>query len=221
MGSVTTINQEFYQAPFSPITLEHLPFASLTAKSVSDLIATLDWGKRLGVAASYGEKCSLDALAFSTETRVLLITMDSTSRSAKLPKRVLKTDLLSDDSLEKHGFFMERLAAALYWDLSLHIRNAFDITSDGHSRGSVAACKDVLARARAYDSLNESAVKRIFAERSFTPSRRKAFALRAWACYIAAQASPSGMMPGAIDTSTKDPKARSNLSLRFKPRSSC
>jgi hypothetical protein len=212
MGSITTIHQQFYEAPIAPITLEHLPLASLTEKSVSDLIATLDWRKRLGVAASYGEKCCLDALVFSTESRVLLITMDATSKSAKRPKQVLKNNLLCDDSLEKHGFFVERLAAALYLDLGLHIRNAFDITSGRSQRGCVAAYKGVL-QARGMGSLNEPVVERIFAEQPFTPSKRKVFALRAWACYTAVQTSPD--MPGVIDTSTKDPKARFDPSLRL------
>ena len=208
MSSTTTIRQEFYKAPFPSITLEHLPLTSLTIESVSDLIATLSGGKRLGVAASYGEKCSLDALAFSTGTRVLLITMDAASRSATVHKRILKNNLLCKGSLEKHGFFMERLAAALYLDLSLQIQNAFDITSDGDRRGSLAAYKGVLEQARAQDLLDESAVKRIFAEQRFTVSRRNVFALRAWASYIAVKALPN--MPGVIDTSTKDSKARSD-----------
>lgn len=212
MSSTTTIQQQFYKARLSPITLEHLPFASLTQKSISDLITTLGGRKRLGVAASYGEKCCLDALVFSTETRVLLITMDATSRAAKRAKQVLRNNILCDDSLEKHGFMMERIAAALYLDLSLNIRNAFDVTFDGSQRGSMAAFKGVLARARAKDLLDESAVKHIFTERPFTLSKKKEFALRAWACYVAVQALPD--MPDVIDTSTKDPKAGSNIQLR-------
>lgn len=211
MSSVTTVRQQFYEAPIAPITVEHLPLASLTEKSVSDLIATLDWGRRLGVAASYGEKCCLDALAFSTATRVLLITLDATSKSAKRPKKVLRNNLLCDDSLEKHGFFMERLSAALYLDLSLHIRNAFDIKSGGSKRGCIAAYTHVLGQARSLDLLNESVVERIFADQPFTASQTKVFALRAWASYTAVHASP--YMPGVIDTSTKNLKARS----RFPP----
>jgi hypothetical protein len=206
MDSVTTIHQQFYKAPLPPITLEHLDLASLTAKSIADLVATLSSGTRLGVAASYGRKCVLEALAFSTESRVLLITMNGNSRSAKRQKRILKNNLLCNVSLEKHGFFMERLAAALHLDLGLFIQRAFDITSGGDTRGSVAAYMAILARARTGDSLNASVVKSIFAEQPFIQSRRGEFALRAWACYIAVQAFPDN--PGAIDTSIKNSKAR-------------
>jgi hypothetical protein len=206
MDSVTIIHQQFYKASLPPITLEHLDLASLTAKSVTDLVATLSSGTRLGVAASYGQKCVLEALAFSTESRILLITMNGNSRLAKREMQILRNDLLCDISLEKHGFFMERLAAALHLDLGLFIRHAFDITSDGDARGSMAACKNILARARTEDSLNESVVESIFADQPFILSRRKEFALRAWACYIAVQAFPES--PGAIDTSTKDSQAR-------------
>ena len=102
---------------------------------------------------------------------------------------------------------MERLAAALHLDLDLFIRNAFDITSDGDRRGSMAAYKAVLARARAEYSLNEPAVESIFSEQPPILSRKTEFALRAWACYVAVQASSD--KSGTIDTSVKDSQARS------------
>jgi len=204
--SVTTIHQRIYKASLPPITLEQLDFASLTTKSVADLVATLSKGTRLGVAASYGKKCVLEALAFSTESRVLLITITGTSRSAGRPKQILRNELLCDISLQKHGFFMERLAAALHLDLGLYIRQAFDIVSSGNNRCSMAAYKGVLSRARPQDSLDESFVKSIFAERPPILSRKTEFAMRAWACYIAVQALPDG--PGAIDTSVKGSQAR-------------
>jgi len=207
VDSITTIYQQFYDASLPPITLEHLDLGSLTAKSIVDLVATLSSGTRLGVAASYGEKRVLEALAFSTESRVLLITMDGDSKSTKRQKKILKNRLLCNVSLEKHGFYMERLAAALHLDFGLFIQQAFDIASEGDTRGSMSAYKAVLARARTEDSLNESFVESIFTEQPFILSRKTEFALRAWACYIAVQAFPD--KPGAIDTSIKDPQARS------------
>jgi len=205
MGSVTTIHQRFYNnASIPPITLEHVDLSSLTARSVADLVDSLS-GTRLGVAASYGEKCVLVALAFSSESRVLLITMNDTSKATKPQRRILRDKLLCNTSLEKHGFFMERLAAALFLDMGLRIRQAFDITSGGDNRGSMAAYKSILARARTQDPLNGSAVKYIFTEQAFILSRKAEFSLRAWACYIAVQGVPD--KPGAIDTLDKDMKA--------------
>jgi len=207
MDSITTIQQRFYKnASIPPITLEHVELSSLTANSVVDLVASLS-GTRLGVAASYGEKCVLVALAFSSESRILLVTMNDTSKSTKLQKRILRDGLLCNAFLEKHGFFMERLAAALFLDFGLRIRNAFDLTSHGDNRGSMAAYKAVLARARPQDALDGSAVKFIFTEQAFILSRKAEFALRAWACYVAVQGVPD--KPGPIDTSAKDMKARS------------
>jgi len=207
MDSVTTIHQQFYKnASIPPITLEHVDLSSLTSKSVADLVASLS-GTRLGVAASYGEKCVLVALAFSSESRILLVTMNDLSKSTNRQKRILKDELLCNTSLEKHGFFMERLAAALYLDLGLYIRNAFDLDSDSDTRGSMAAYKAVLERGRAQGSLNGSVVKLIFTEQAFILSRKTEFSLRAWACFIAVQGLPD--TPGSIDTSTKDTKARS------------
>jgi hypothetical protein len=207
MESVTTIRQRFYNAPLPPITFEHVDLTSLTAKSVADLIATMP-ETRLGVAASYGGECVLDALAFSTESRVLLITMSRNSRLAKHQLKILREGLLCNIFVEKHGFFMERLAAALHLDLGLYIRNAFEIGSRRDTRGSMAAYKGVLVRARPEHSLDESAVEVSFAEQPFILSRKAEFALRAWACYVAVEGLPD--QPGLIDTSAKDSQARSD-----------
>lgn len=205
MGSLTTVDQNFYEASLQPITVELVELASLTITSVSDLTATSGGGTRLGVAASYGKKRVLKTLAFSTETRVLLIVMNGNSRFANRGKGILKDALLCDVSLEKHGFFMECIAAALYLDLGLCIRNAFNIISDGDTRGSMAEYKGVLTRARPQYSLNTRAVIKAFAEKRFVRPKQNLFALRAWACYIGVQQLPNQL--GVIDTSTKETKA--------------
>ena len=205
MGSITTIHQGLYKTSLPPITLEHLDLPSLTVKSLVDLVATLSSGARLGVAASYGKECVLEALAFSTQSRVLSITMNDDSSLTKRQKQILRDGLLCNILLEKHGFFMERLAAALHLDFGLFIRQAFDIVSSGDTRGSMAAYEGVLGRARAGDPLNISVVKTIFTEQPFILSRKTEFALRAWACYIAVQAFPDN--PDVIDTSIKDSQA--------------
>jgi hypothetical protein len=208
MDPVTTIAQNFYKAPLPHITLEFVELASLTSKSVSRLVTTLGEGTRLGIAASYGEKCVLETLAFSTAIRVLFIMVRGDTVGASRQKKILREELLCNVSLEKHGFFMERIAASLYLDLGLYIRNAFDIASAGDKRGSMAAYKGVLVRAQTLLSLNERVVERTFAEQPFILSRIDDFALRAWACYIGVQAFPDS--PGAIDTSAKNMEARSN-----------
>ena len=210
-GSVTTIAQKFYKAPLPPVILEFVELTSLTAKSVMDLIATLGGGTRLGIAASYGEKCVLDTLAFSTETRVLLIMMNGNAKGAHRQKQILTDALLCETTLEKHGFFMERIAASLYLDLGLLIRNAFDIISAGDRRGSMAAYKGILVRAQTQLSLNESAVEKTFAEQPFILSRKDDFALRAWACHVGVQGFPDPQ--GVIDTSTKNTKVSPNRQL--------
>ena len=131
--------------------------------------------------------------------------MNRNSKLAKRQTQILRNELLCNISLEKHGFFMERLAAALYLDLGLYIRHAFDITSGGDTRGSMAAYAGVLARARAGHPLDEHVVESIFAEQPFILSRKTEFALRAWACYIGVQGLPE--KPGSIDTSIKDSQA--------------
>ena len=205
-GSVTTIHQQFYEAEFPAITLEDIDLAFLTPRFIADLLATLSSGMGLGVAASYGKKRVLEALAFSTESRVLLITMNGASRRAEPQKRILEDKLLCHASLEKHGFAMERLAAGLYLDLGLRIRHAFDIISAGDNRGSMAAYKALLKRARDEYSLNERVFKSIFSEQLSIKSRTTEFALRAWASHIAVQAPHN--KSGAIDTMIKSDGVR-------------
>ena len=145
MNSVETFCQNFYNnGSIPPITLEQVDLSSLTVKSVDDLITMLP-GTRLGVAALYGEKCVLVALAFSSESRVLLITMDGASGSAKQQKNILRDGFLCNILLEKHGYFVECLAVVLYLDLGLYIHHTFDLVSDGDRRGSMATYKGVLA----------------------------------------------------------------------------
>ena len=200
MGSITKFHQSLYKANLPPITLEHVDLALLTSRSILDLIATLGQGTRLGVAASYGKKCALEALALSTATRTLVITMNDASRKLGRPKEILRNELLCDLSFEKYSFFMERLAAALYLDLGLYIRNAFDVVSAGDIRGSMASYKSVLVRAQPQYSINEPVIERIFAEQPFILSRKEEFAMRAWGTYLGVQGFNK---PGVIDTSVK------------------
>jgi len=194
---VTTAHQN---ASIPPITLERVDLSSLTTKPVADLVASLS-GTRLGVCALYGKKCALAALAFSSESRVLLITMRTASKPTKFQMGILRDELLCNTSLEKHSFFVEHLAAALFLDFGLYIRQAFDLVP------SAAAYKAALKRARAQNSLDGSVVKFILTDQATILPRKTKLALRAWASYVAVQGAPRN--PGLIDTSIKDAKARS------------
>ena len=208
MGSITTIHQNLYEASLPPITVELVELASLTTKSVSDLTVTLGTKTRLGIAASFGKRRVLKTLAFSTETRVLLIVMDGNSRHAHRQKGILKDELLCNVLLEKHVFLMELIAAALYLNLGLFIRSAFDIVP-GDTRGSMAAYKRLLEQARTKHSVNARAVRKTFAEKRFVQPKQHLFALRAWACHIGVRGLPN--QPGVIDTSIKGTKAHFNF----------
>ena len=207
-GSVISITQQLYRAPESlpTLTLELTDFTSLTAKSISDLKDTLGDGTRLGIAASYGKKCILRSLAFSTETRVLIVVMDGGPEVAVRKKELLSKELLCDASLEKHGFYMERIAAALYLDMGLFIRNAFDVTTSGCRRGSKAAYKGVLEQAGIEYPLDESVVGKTYVEQRFDRSQQNLLALRAWTCHVGVKKLPR-TLGASIDTKVKDKEA--------------
>ena len=214
-GSVAVIQQQLYKAPLPPITLEFVDFASLPTESISELIATLGDRKRLGISASYGKRSMLRSLAFSTETRVLMVMMDGNSRLAVRKKELLSKELLCSASLEKHGFFMERIAAALYLDVGLFICNAFDVTASVGERGSRIAYEDVLKQAGIDHPLNESVVRRTYVEQRFDRSQRNFLALRAWTCCVGVKGLPR-TLETSIDTSVKDIEARPIIcSIRF------
>lgn len=206
-GSVISI--ELYRAEsesLPTLDLELIDFAALTARSIFDLIDTLGDGTRLGVAASYGKQCVLKSLAFSTETKTLVIFMDD-SEVAVWKKELLGRELLCNTSLEKHGFFMERIAAALYLDMGLFIRNAFDVTPRGNRRGSKAAYKDVLEQAGIEYPLDESVIGKAYVEQRFNRSQQHLLAFRAWTCHVGVKKLPR-TLGASIDTSVKDTEAR-------------
>ena len=66
---------------------------------------------------------------------------DTGSPKADLEERITLRPLL-----RKTRLLLESLAAALYLDLGLYVRNAFDVTSGGDKRGSMALYKSVLVR---------------------------------------------------------------------------
>ena len=207
-GSIISIQQQLYRAETLPtLTLELTDFTSLTAKSIYDLKDTLGDGTRLGIAASYGKKCVLRSLAFSTEARVLIVVMVGDPGVVVHKKELLSRELLCDASLEKHGFFMERIAAALYLDMGLFIRNAFDVTTSGCRRGSKAAYKGVLEQAGIDYPLDESVVGKTYAEQWFDLSQQDLLALRAWTCHVGVKRLPR-TLGASIDTSVKDIEAR-------------
>ena len=120
MGPITKLHQSLYNADLPPITLKHVDLSLPTSSTIFNLTTTLNEGTRLGVAASYGKKCVLEALALSTASRILVITMNDALGMLGRPKQILRSELLCDLSFEKHGFFWKPRCGIISGPRPLH-----------------------------------------------------------------------------------------------------
>lgn len=195
------IHQNIYKEDHPPIALECVQLGALFPRVIKKFLATATLGS-LGIAASYDNECALDALALATDRHVLLIIMGRKPQMMTVGKRVLCDQALCNPSYKKHGFNMDRIAAALHLDVEVPIVEAFDIKHLKHTRGSRAAILGALS-GNAEENLQRLNVIDLFRdERSATSSISK-LALRAWSCHRIASRFPTTIKTGtAINTRT-------------------
>lgn len=177
------------------------PYVSVTYRNklTNDMINTfLDTvvGGAIGVAASYGSRCVLNTIAFSSASRILLVQLSSSSRCTGKARKGQKNRLTAPCSLveailchpdiTKYTFKMDKLSTAIYLDLGLRITNGVDILSVAKGeRHSVEALMSALG---GETTLNKAAVTALFIDDE-TRSDIRATATRAWmACH-------SGLLP--------------------------
>ncbi|KAF8554479.1 hypothetical protein OG21DRAFT_1066024 [Imleria badia] len=150
----------------------------------------------LGVSATYGKRCRLSSIAFSTLSQVLVVNIPA--RHASQPKqdtkqqRVAKSRGLIEDHLllnpkfQKYAFKMDQFAVALYLDLSVSINDAVDMLSVVNgSRQSLQALMDAMG---GETNLHKKNVESVFFNTSKSPTVDAAanVALEAWAACRAA-----------------------------------
>jgi len=171
----------------------------------------------IGVAAAYGAKCALGMLAFASFSQVLLVRLSSSklkthgkNKQSSIARKLLRDSVLCHPDLAKFAFRMDRLAVALYLDLSLRITSGVDLLSVAKAdRQSLEAVMHCLG---GETTLHKANVINLFKqdEKISTP---RDVALQAWAAYRAAtlakMASKLAMVP-RITTGTEsfDPKVR-------------
>jgi regulator of nonsense transcripts 1 len=145
----------------------------------------------IGVAPSYGSRCVLSTIAFSSASQVLLIRLSSSRASGKSRKgqknratvnRSLLEDILCHVDSTKYTFKMDKLSTALHLDLGLHITNGVDLLSV-HAKGDRYSVATLMSALGGETTLNKAAVSALFKDDEMG-SNIRATAMQAWvACH--------------------------------------
>jgi hypothetical protein len=204
-----TIFQNLYDEEYPPITLDCVSLFALKESVVDDFLLTVE-DDFVGIAAGYdGGEGTMAAFALSTQSHVLLITLEEGWESNVNAKQLVEQRILCKSSYKKYGWNMTRLVTALHAKTDLRIATAFDIQckSSRHAHGSMASMHAILHREEV--TLDKASVSEVFQDEEFDQSSREKLGLRAWAsCRVGMLAGPKSTIKlGApINTTTLDAK---------------
>ncbi|KAF8071841.1 hypothetical protein FPV67DRAFT_901219 [Lyophyllum atratum] len=181
---------DIFKAPHHPFQVEVWHENALTKATLDSFLNTVSDGI-IGMAPAYGVKCALTSLALSSQTHVLFIRLSTSKASHRSRKqkdsigRAFLQELLLDQSIRKHAFKMDKLAAALYTDLRIHIANGLDLLSvaKGDDRQSLSALMFVLG---GEVKLNKPQVIKLFEQEEKDTGNISDTAAQAWAACQAA-----------------------------------
>ncbi|KAG1887016.1 P-loop containing nucleoside triphosphate hydrolase protein, partial [Suillus subluteus] len=194
-----TLQQDVYKADDGPITVEDVDENSVSSLALQRLINSAP-GASVGVAATYRPDCSLSSLAFATLTRALVIHFFAANKQNQQQQqkkkkgqeqqplvsrgRILIQDrILCNIGIKLYGYRIDRIALALFLDLSLRLNGAVDVLSVSTSdRRSLQAIMNALG---GEVLLQKDNVKTLFAHRE-GGAVAKDVALQAWAACRAA-----------------------------------
>ncbi|KAG5646974.1 hypothetical protein DXG03_001697 [Asterophora parasitica] len=181
--------KQLFKTPHDPLLVEIYQESALTSKILNSFLSTV-LDDTVGLAPIYGSKCTLTTLSISSESKTILVRLtNSKETAAKKPGRlsvgraVLQRLLLSD--LIKPGFQMDKLAAALFRDKGLRIKNGVDLLSI--AKGSRLSPEALLFVLGGEASLHRATVLELFQQEEKAPGTDILdTALQAWAAYKAA-----------------------------------
>ncbi|KAI9574018.1 hypothetical protein HD554DRAFT_2166881 [Boletus coccyginus] len=149
-----TVSQNLFINYSAVVTVVKCDHDAVSIRHLQPLLNVTDCV--LGVSATYGEKCRLSSIAFSTLSRAVVIKLPARyapqhKQSAKQrriarSKSLIQDHLLLNPKFQKYAFKMDQLAVALYLVLLVHIDYAVDMLSvtTGHGRQSLAALMDAM-----------------------------------------------------------------------------
>ncbi|KAG1821662.1 uncharacterized protein BJ212DRAFT_1203569, partial [Suillus subaureus] len=186
-----TLQQNVYKAHHEPITVEDVDENNVSSPALQRLINSAQ-DATVGVAATYRSNCSLSSLAFATLTRALIVHFAAKKQNPQQKKKkgqeqqppvsqgriLIQDQILCNVGIKLYGYRIDRIALALFLDLSLRINGAIDILSVSTSdRRSLQAITNALG---GEELLKKDNVKTLFAHRK-RDAASKDVALQAWA----------------------------------------
>lgn len=184
-------------------------------RPLNDFLATLDGNESVGLSPTYGKKSRLSTLAIASTSIVLLISLPSISSSKKGDVMRFKYQLrsleafLTDPTVTKYAFQMDKLSAALFCDLGICISRGKDVLSiSKYDRHSIAAILEILGNP---ENIDPSAVKKLFRDEERQGNDERTIALQAWAAYCSACDPALSERHGAtadINTDSLEPHVR-------------
>jgi len=194
--TISSLQQSVYTESHNAILIEDIHENSLSLPVLERLLKSIQDGT-VGVASVYRSDCSLSCLAFATLTRALVVNFVAPPKTKKkgqgqqLPvyrgRTLLQDLILCDSNVQLYGYRIDRIAIALFLDLSLRINAAVDMLSvnpDRYDRRSPQALMDALGGELLLQKEN---VKTLFAWRGGRdPLSSNEVALQAWAACRAA-----------------------------------
>lgn len=177
-NNIITLEQNIFKAHDA----EHLDVVvlqdfNITESLIEDFL--LAAGDSVGIAAAFGRKCVLSAIAVASDTLILYIQMTSI-RNSKGGRAVLRDRILCSSRISKLAFDMDRISTALYHDHRLHIAHAIDLQSilvKIKSRQAPDTVTSILGGERL---LNKPEVLDLFIGERSSSSKVTDVALRAW-----------------------------------------
>ncbi|KAI6042878.1 hypothetical protein EDC04DRAFT_2563492 [Pisolithus marmoratus] len=189
-----TITPRLFRGCSSSIAFEVLSEDIIDARDLWSFLDTVSSRGTIGISASYRDNCQLRAIAFSSLSRALVVHfnndglppgIDHRKRNRIIQGRnLLEEQILCNVDFQKYAFAMDRIAIALYLDLTLRIDRAVDILSVSlDDRRSPWALMDAMG---GEETLDQSRVKELFFSNEFRPLSDSDLVQQAWAaCRVA------------------------------------
>jgi regulator of nonsense transcripts 1 len=190
-----TLQQNVYKANHEPIIVEDVDENNVSSPALQLLVDSAE-GAAVGVAATYRSNCSLSSLAFATLTRALVIHFSVKKQNPQQQQKrqeqeppvsqgriLIQNQILCNVGIKLYGYRIDRIALALFLDLSLRINGALDVLSVSTSdRRSLQAIMNALGGEAL---LQKDNVEALFAHRKGNVASTD-IALQAWAACRAA-----------------------------------